>query len=102
MLSIANPGLVASSAATPMSASKVAAGGVGGVQSFRGRGGAFGMLLHKVQAAQPLVVSVPGATAGPGGVVGGGEKMGGVGGLGSPDGGGAGGDVNGAAPDGSP
>lgn len=41
LTSIANPGLLSS-------ASK----GLGSVQSFRGRGGAFGMLLHKVQAGQ--------------------------------------------------
>ena len=57
MLSIANPGLVASSTAAPMSASKM--GGGGGVQSFRGRGGAFGMLLHKVQTTQTSSLPVP-------------------------------------------
>lgn len=71
MMSIANPGLVASSTAAPMSASKMGGGGGGGVQSFRGRGGAFGMLLHKVQTTQSSSLAVPlpgaGVAAGPGG-----------------------------------
>eukprot|EP00752_Nemacystus_decipiens_P018211 g16340.t1 len=63
MLSIANPGLVASSTAAPMSASKMG----GGVQSFRGRGGAFGMLLHKVQTTQSSSLAVPLPPPGAGG-----------------------------------
>lgn len=52
LTSIANPGLVASSSlgALPSSTSK----GSSNAHSFRGRGGAFGMLLHKVQAGQPV------------------------------------------------
>lgn len=49
LTSIANPALVSS-------ASKA----VGSVQSFRGRGGAFGMLLNKVQTGQ-TPVRPPGA-----------------------------------------
>lgn len=45
-----------------MSASKggIGSGGGGGtnVQSFRGRGGAFGMLLHKVQTAPASAMPV--------------------------------------------
>ena len=63
MMSIANPGLVASSTAAPMSASKMG----GGVQSFRGRGGAFGMLLHKVQTTQSSSLAVPLPLPGAGG-----------------------------------
>eukprot|EP00903_Cladosiphon_okamuranus_P005837 g5778.t1 len=86
MLSIANPGLVASSTAAPMSASKMG----GGVQSFRGRGGAFGMLLHKVQTTHsslatpvPVPMPLPGAGDAAGGM--GPENVdGGAGGDGPP------------------
>lgn len=63
MLSIANPGLVASTVAAPMSASKINSTNP---QSFRGRGGAFGMLLHKVQATQPSSVGVGSKADAPG------------------------------------
>ncbi|CAB1108715.1 unnamed protein product [Ectocarpus sp. CCAP 1310/34] len=76
MLSIANPSLVASSAAAPMSASKLSGGGV---QSFRGRGGAFGMLLHKVQTTQSSAGgSVSGSGMGGGVAVGPGSDGAGV------------------------
>lgn len=55
LTSIADPGLVASSSITglPVSKGTAVGAGSGSVNSFRGRGGAFGMLLHKVQAGQP-------------------------------------------------
>ena len=64
MNSIANPGLMGFSAgaeaddAASMSVGNSGGGG-GNVHSFRGRGGAFGMLLHKVQTSQNTIM--PGA-----------------------------------------
>lgn len=70
MMSIANPGLVASTTAAPMSASKMG----GGVHSFRGRGGAFGMLLHKVQTTQSSGLTAPLSLPGAGAAAAGGAE----------------------------
>lgn len=59
--SIANPDLIANP--EMLQSSYGNKGSSGSVKSFRGRGGAFSMLLHKVQTGHPGVTSTSGTAA---------------------------------------